>query len=1548
MPPNKFFLLLILLFCLSPFPSQARPGKIKFERISTEHGLSNSIVYGIIQDQEGFMWFSTQNGINRYDGYTFKVFRVDPFDPAGPSSSNSGFIHESPNGILSFSTWLGGLNQYDPQTGKFTAYPHDPNNPNSISDNSLYPIFEDASENLWIGTYRGGMNQFDPKNKQFIRYQHDPNNPNSISPGFVYSIEGDKADNLWIGTDKGLDYFDRQNNTFQHHHHTPSNNQSLSNSFIRFIYRDSQNTIWVGTRHGLNRFNEGSQTFTRYLHNPDDPDSISNNIINWIYEDRDGRFWVGTKGGLNLMDREKGLFTYYQHDSKDPDSLSSNDAKVIYQDRSGTIWVGTQGGGLNKFTPGTEKFQAIRSTSDDPEKLDNTQIRSVYIDRAGIVWVGTRDGGLYRHDRTVKTWKQYLHDPNDPNSISNDRVYSTYETKDGEFWVGTEIGLNHFDRETEKFTRYLPDLNNPYSILGYEIRDIHEDANGILWISTFHGLNRFVPGTKKFQHFQHDPDDPNTLDSNKINHIYEDVAGQLWLGSWTGMNRFDPKTGKVKRYTWKAPNPKASRAFYVNGLYESSPGILWIGSAIGLAKLNAQTGKYTFFTKEDGLPHNNTVELAPDQQGNLWISTQKGISKFNLATQTFRNYDIEDGLHGRQFSSFAFHKTSGGEIFFGGIGGITHFFPENVKNNPNIPPIVITSFKVFDKPVQLEQSITKTKKIKLSHQDNFFTIEFTALDFRSSRKNQYAYQLVGVDKDWTYSGDRRSANYTNLSHGHYTFRVKGSNNDGVWNEEGATLEIIIIPPFWQTWWAYAFYIIVVIGFFAGSIRIRTQAQAKELEKQRVINERLTQVNQLKDEFLSNTTHELRTPLAGIIGMGESMLEDVEKQLTPVQTQNLFLIVQSAKRLSNLINDILDFSKIKHGSLQLKLQPIDLKSLVTMVMALTQPLVGQKQVKLENQMPDGLPLILADEDRLQQILYNLLQNAIKFTNEGSITVEAQVEDAHIRISISDTGIGISERKIEHIFEYFEQLEGTEIPKYGGTGLGLPITKLLVELHKGSIEVQSPVAAGNHPSGSTFTVRFPISQETQQAAVTVPINSVDGLLDLSLMKQVLSRPFPGDAPIILAVDDEAINLRVLQSQLQNADYRVLTAQDGEQALAVLEFERPDLMILDLMMPGMSGYDVCRQVRKNMDIYDLPILILTARHHMEDKVKALDCGANDYVTKPFDKSELLARIQNLLRIKENKSLQKEIVRRQNTEKKLIFSHHRLVQLLDVAEDAIIAVDEEWHITFFNQEAERLLGYSPQEILDRSLELILPKIVIAQYDQSPIDGEKSSNELERLESQKELLIYTKHQKEIAVQTSISRFQINGETAFGLILRQLPSPDGMSDTAPSPPITSQQTVLEELNQSRARLQVLEEVLNSIMHQGSLALMNELRTLDSGLENISQFLSNGEPRNELRQAIVNVMQLSLEYWELTTYKTKINLAEESKIWKVYLNQDTYQTRTLDKYLNLEKLPKNPRWRDVLKTASYVLSHCPVAEPHKTILEKALSRLQNMVQPKDND
>ena len=1238
---------------------------IKFDHLTVDHGLSNNNVPGIVQDDKGFMWFGTYNRLNRYDGREFKVYQHDLEDPSSLSSNSVRILYKDRVGDIWIGTWGSGLNKFVRETETFIRFQHDPQDPQSLSHNGIRSIYQDRSGMLWIGTDGGGLNRFDPKTKQFTHYRHDPDDPRSLGHNVVFAIYEDRARALWIGTEGGgLNRFDAESETFIRYQHDPNDPQSLSHNKVRAIFEDRKGGFWIGTfGGGLNQFDRKTEIFTNYRHDPANPNSLNQNNINTIYEDRAGALWIGTRGGgLNRFDRETGHFTHYPHDSADPNSLTHDTVYTIYEDLTGALWIGTNGGGINYFNRERRRFRHYQNNPADPNSLSYNGVHSIYEDLTGALWLGTNAGGLNRFDQKTETFTHYQHDPADPNSLSSNIMYEIFVDRAGVIWIGTfGGGLNRFDWETRTFTHYRHNPDDPHSLSDDGIMSIYEDQSGILWVGTWTGgLNRFDRNTETFRRYQHDPDNPSSLSHNNVLSINEDQTGALWIGTMNGgLNRFDRNTETFRRYQHDPDNPSSLSNNGIVTIYKDRANALWIGTnSGGLNKFDRTRGQFLHYGEKDGLPSESVRGILEDEHGNLWLSTAQGLSKFNPQTETFKNYDASDGLQSDQFNYSSHYKSRNGQMFFGGPKGFNAFYPDHIKDNPYIPPVVITDFQLSNKPVPiggdsvLKQSIVETDHLLLSYLDRVISFKFAALNYQSPEKNRYRYKMEGFEDDWNeVDSTRRFTTYTNLDPGQYVFRVIGSNNDGVWNEEGTSIKITVTPPWWRTFWFRFGMLLLLAGLVVGGfVWQRQSARRRERHLETQVAERTSELelakekaeaaNKAKSIFLANMGHELRTPLNAILGTGQLMARDTG---FPEKFKgNLGILTRSGEYLLSLINQVLEISRIESGRLTLDKSGFSLKSSLTLLEELTLPRTEQKGLELRFDYDPNIPEnIRTDQSKLHQILNNLLDNAVKFTTKGHITFRVHAADnsgkpntinshhepvsrtadkssiINIRFVVEDTGIGISQDKQKSIFGHFVQALPSEQPTKG-VGLGLTICQQYCSLMGGSISVKSQPG-----KGSTFLVELPVE----------PIDDPRTFSDAS-KQRVVGLATDQPAFKILIVEDDENSRIVLRQLLEQVGFRVTEATDGRQAVETFKLKQPDLIWMDIRLLGMDGMEAVRRIRDLERIEDdpkkhTPIIALTASVFEENKGQVLEAGCDGFVRKPFLEEEIFEKMAEYLEI-------------------------------------------------------------------------------------------------------------------------------------------------------------------------------------------------------------------------------------------------------------------------------------------------------------------------------
>lgn len=843
--------IIVLIFLLIPglflYPQLK---DAKFERLSLEEGLSHHTVFCMLQDQKGFLWVGTADGLNKFDGYQFQVYRHDPENPHSISDNYILSLEEDAKGNIWIGTLGGGLNHYSYEADRFIRYLAK-GGENSLSHNSVQVVFEAKKDPgiMWIGTL-GGLNRLDTQTGQFTQFQNNPQDIRSLSHNEVRCIYQDHLGGLWIGTSGGLNKLNKNTGKFVQYRKDSSIPHSLSNDYVTAICEDRNHQLWIGTYGGgLNKMVKESGEFIHFRSNPDLRNTLSNDSILSIYESKqeEGILWIGTiGGGLNRFDTQKGNFTHWETDDGKEYSLSSNDISSVIEDSSGIIWIGTYEGGLNKYVFNREKFSLFQTDDTNTNSLSHNFINCMLEDHDGILWIGTLEG-LNRLDRNNHRVMRYKHETGNSNGLISNNIKTIIQDKTGYFWLGTSAGLSRQVKGKGgqlQFRHYQNDPVNPNSLSHNSVSVIYEDKSGGLWIGTSGGgMNRFVPEAESFTRYVANPNHPNNINHNEILDITEDAYGMIWVATGDGICQFDRGKEIFKSYKSDPDQPGSLSHNTTWCIHVTGDGQLYVATSGGLDRFNPDSGTFTHFNARQGLCSNIVYGILEDSEKNLWLSTNKGLSKFSPdqpVGKKFKNYDVKDGLQGYEFNPGAFYKSISGEMFFGGINGLNAFYPPEIKDNPHVPPIYITSFKIHNRMVKkkddspIQKHMAEVDSVTLSYKDYDIAFEFVALDFQTPEKNQYAYKLEGYKDEWVFLGTKRDINFTSLEPGDYVFVVKGSNNDGIWNESGARLLIQMTPPFWRTWWFKLFIALGLIGLAVGLHQLRVyniKVQNRKLEEQ---------------------------------------------------------------------------------------------------------------------------------------------------------------------------------------------------------------------------------------------------------------------------------------------------------------------------------------------------------------------------------------------------------------------------------------------------------------------------------------------------------------------------------------------------------------------------------------------------------------------------------------------------------------------------------------------------------------------------------------------
>jgi len=815
---------------------------VRFRHQGLEDGLSQEAILAVIQDSQGLLWFGTQEGLNRFDGYDFHVFSHDPEDPASLSHDWIWALHEDRRGDIWIGTDGGGLDCFHRESETFTHHRHDPDDPATISDDRIRVISEDLEGRIWVGAYEGGLNRLDPESGRFTRFVHDPDDPTSLGHDRVRSITEDRRGRIWIGTDgSGLSRFEPDGETFVNYRHDPENPEGIGDFRVRSILEDRSGQLWLATYGGgIDRFDPGSGAFTHFRHDPQDPGSPGNDRVRSIIEDADGTIWAGTDHGLSEWRPETGDFVTYRHDPADPASLSDNRIISMCHDRGGVLWVGTFAG-INRWNTGGGAFLHLKQEPDSGAGLSSNVVTSITESPDGVAWVGTYGGGLNRIEMETGAVTHYRHRPGDPAGLSTDRVGSLLADSRGMLWVGTfNGGLNRFDPASGRITRFMGDKENPRSIGSNSVTTIYEDRSGTLWLGTYGGgLNRRDTADGLFTVFKHDPDDPGSISGDRVLGIHQDQDGVLWVGTeGNGLNRFHPEEETFTVWRHDPENPESLSSDRIMGIHTDDRGALWIGTqGGGLNRWDpedrrAGRNRFTRYGKKEGLRSAVIYGILHDRQGQIWISTNRGLSRLDPGSGQFTNYDTTHGLQSNEFNGGAYYRAADGRMYFGGINGFNAFYPEEVRGNTHVPPVLFTNFLKLNEEADLGRPVSLVDEIVLTHHDDLVTFEFAAMDYTAPEKNRFRYRMEGMFDEWIDTGGLHQATFTNLPPGRYTFRVIASNNDGVWNGEGAAVSVTMIPPPWKTWWAYCLYVLIgasiIAGFYIMKMRrLRARQEAVE-------------------------------------------------------------------------------------------------------------------------------------------------------------------------------------------------------------------------------------------------------------------------------------------------------------------------------------------------------------------------------------------------------------------------------------------------------------------------------------------------------------------------------------------------------------------------------------------------------------------------------------------------------------------------------------------------------------------------------------------------
>ncbi|MFD2162336.1 two-component regulator propeller domain-containing protein [Paradesertivirga mongoliensis] len=1200
--------------------ARAQKHNLFFKRITKDEGLSSNKVLCITQDQTGFMWFGTEDGLTRFDGANFLIYRHDPKNKFSLSNNYVNCVYEDPrNGNL----WIGtakGLNYLNRTDNKiYSASTHADT---VLKDISIFSVLVDSKNNRWVGTARGLFVYPDKSDKPVLRLR----NTDPSLAGNVACLYEDSKKNVWAGTTFGLFVFDNKKKRFK--------KVGLNTPFVVSVLsvsEDSRRDIWVTSASGAFNFRNGQ--VRRYAV---ENNFLRSNKVHGLVEDEFGNmlFAVRDGGGLHYLDYQKNTITILANDIYNPSSISSGVLTAIYKDKFKNIWLGTWAKGLN-FIDKNHKLFAHYKINFKSDGLRSNNVRTAFQDSDGDIWIGTKDEGyLSKFNPEKGTFTHYDGMLINPRSAQNFFVLSIAEAKPGLLLIGThEGGLIIFDKKNGRFVKYLNNPKDKFSLANNMVPGVFKDRYNKIWVASIRRLQTFDLKSGKF----------NLVDGiDYVKCFYDYSPNEIYFGGRRGLFHYNRKTGEIIRFHKENNNLNSGALPDITGIVKGADGNLWLTTVgRGLMQFNPRTKQFKSYTVDEGLPSNIICGIQTDNKGNLWMSSSNGLSKFSLSTRKFRNYYVSEGLQGNEFEKYVSYKTKDGHIIFGGSNGFNYFYPDSIKDNRVIPKVVITDFKIFNQPVKvnednspLKESISTTRKLVLNYKQSVITFEFAALNFSSPVYNQYAYKLEPLEKEWNYIGVRNIASYSSLPAGTYKFKVKASNNDGLWNDVPTTLEIKVLPPPWKSWWAYLFYFSVLGGIIYLWLRYKnfqTQLHIAQLEQNK-----LQELHAIKSQFFTNISHEFKTPLTMILSPLNKLMRIAQNE---DERKHLGYIKRNALRLQKLINQLMELKSIDNDTVAPHYIKGDIVAFVIDLTQVFEPLAEEHNIRIDCRKPKSI-ITYFDSDKIEKIFYNLLSNAVKFTPDGGI-IEVSVERKSVfsvgdtsfdtpvlQFRVRNTGSKIAAHQLPHIFENYYHIDRPSSLVQPNTGIGLAFTKELVELLGGSIGAESD------DEWTSFTVNIPEVKTLEQDMGVKPDLNADRFVYSQQLLEILKfeketiepKDVNEKAPSVLLVEDNK-ELRELLFNALAKEYKVTVACDGYAGLQLAKKIHPVLIISDIVMPRLSGVELCREIKQNIEFNHIPVVLLTASNTDTQRLEGMESGADVYIEKPFDLEFFKLQVKNII---------------------------------------------------------------------------------------------------------------------------------------------------------------------------------------------------------------------------------------------------------------------------------------------------------------------------------
>jgi signal transduction histidine kinase/ligand-binding sensor domain-containing protein/DNA-binding response OmpR family regulator len=1239
---SKTFIFLIVFLTLSVFLKAQQ--RFNFTPLSTSGGLHSSTINAIIKDKFGLMWFATDDGLAKFDGTNFTLYRNKDNDPTSLQANEIPALYEDKNGTLWVGTSGGSLSMYDRKNDNFFNIPEGAKT-NGLRNNVIKAITSDSDGKIWVGHYLG-VDVVDPVTKKVTPLVDRDNKPFNVT---TICLLEDSRSRMWVGTKEGLYVFDKQHKRLATFVNDPSNPHSLCSSVVRDLTEDKNGNIWVATANGLCVTDANITGFRTYTHDGTKSNTISSNEVNALAVDDQNRIWVGSLAGLDILDPSTGQAAFISYDKGNGQTMRLKDVNSIHIDKDGLYWVGTYRNGIIKYDAHLNLFNLVQNDPFNENGLPAPIVTSFAEAPNGKVYVGTDVGGVSLFDPLNRTFEHIDLRSAIKGYDKGLRIVSLLMTKKNELLIGTYLdGLFVYNVATGKYKQLLKGSNSVLN--SNDIFCLTQDSKGQIWIGTngegITVLNEQFALVRRYTREPVGPADIKMMTNPYIRDIKEDRSGNFWIATHGGgVAKLDPVTQQITVYSTQRNHLPGDKIFSV---LEDQHGDIWTGSyGSGLGLLNKKTNQFATFSEQNGLLNNNIYKIIEDKKGLLWLSTNEGICSFDPVARKFNQYTFHNGVQHNNFVRGSGLLAANGTIYLGGLEGFNYFDPTSLKKNTNVPDILFTDLRIANRSVTpspkgpIKENIMTTGRIDLDYKQNF-AISFVGLNYTAPEQNQYAYRLEGFEKEWNYTGNTNTASYTNLDPGQYVLHVKASNNDGVWNDNGRTIRIIVHPPLWRTAYAYVFYTLCVVGILL-FIRYKAiqkvkrtfleQQQQMEREQERREAERIRELDRLKIKFITNLSHEFRTPISLILGPIDTLLRKEKNEHAFTQ---LKMIKQNGRRLLNLVNQLLDFRKMEEQELKLQSTDGEFISFVHEVTDSFRDMSERKKISLSFESNVHKLFTRFDHDKIERILFNLLSNAFKFTIEGGKIVvaiekmqgEEQGGKSRFSIKVKDTGIGIPADKQEKIFERFFQNITTANLLNNGTGIGLSITKEFVKMLDGEITVESEIG-----KGSAFTVIIPLTEISGDAIESKIFqskeqgdNETDTMIQADENRANENGEQHSDLPTVLIVEDND-DLRFYLKDNLRLHYKILEASNGKEGWQKALAQHPQLIVSDISMPYMDGIDLCKKIKADKRTNHIPVILLTALTCEEDQLKGLETGANDYILKPFNVEMLNAKIRNLL---------------------------------------------------------------------------------------------------------------------------------------------------------------------------------------------------------------------------------------------------------------------------------------------------------------------------------